>query len=68
MPFNVTATDEKRVNGVAFLDLHPVNTIEDLLLEAGRPSLTHPTDGSIGNVTLLSKKNNIRLFLAVPHR
>ena len=51
MPFNVTATDEKRVNGVAFLDLHPVNTIEDLLLEAG--SLTHPTNGSIENVTLL---------------
>ena len=41
------ATDEKRVDGVGFLDLQPVDTVEAWLLEAG--SLTHPTNVTIEN-------------------
>ena len=61
MAFNVVATDEGWVNGVGFLDLQPVKTIETFLFEAG--SLTWP----LKIVKFLWKENHKREFLSPFH-
>ena len=65
MAFNVVAIDEGWVNGVGFLDLQPVKTIEAFLLEAGR--LTYPTNMWPLKSKFPWKENHKREFLSPLH-
>ena len=65
MGCNVVVTDEDWVNGVGFIDIRPVKTIEAWLLKAG--CLPHPTNVSIETGKFLWKKNHERDILSPYH-